>query len=330
MTAPLLARAHALLLVTLALLGVAPDAVAQADRLYKIGIVLQGAAYYPAIDGFRDGLRELGLEEGKRVVFIVRDTKGDLKTVEAAAKALEQDKVDLIFAVASSVAAASKRATQHVPIVFYAGTDPIEMGLVESFRKPGGRVTGTYGRVADLSPKRLELLKEMLPRLRRAVTFSDPDNPASRKSLELARDAARRLNVELVERQVRSTDDLRSAVHALRLGDADAYCYTADAMVNSQADMIVDVAMGKKLPTMFQAVESALKGALASYGVSYYYDFGRLSAKHAQRILQGADPGSLPVEQLEKFRFVINLKTARAFGLTIPKFVLARADEVIE
>ena len=135
---------------------------------------------------------------------------------------------------------------------------------------------------------------------------------------------------DLIAEGLRDLASRRLSVHALRLGDVDAYCYTADAMVNSQADMIVDVAMGKKLPTMFQAVESALKGALASYGVSYYYDFGRLSAKHAQRILQGADPGSLPVEQLEKFRFVINLKTARAFGLTIPKFVLARADEVIE
>ena len=322
-------RVVVVLLSMLAVLATPTRVAAQSGRLYKIGIVLQGGAYYLAIDGLRDGLRELGLEEGKHVVFIVRDGKGDLKAVEAAAKVLEQDKVDLIYAITTSVAIATKRATNSVPIVFYAGTDPVALGLVESVRKPGGRLTGTYGWVTDLTAKRLELLKEMLPRLRRVVTFYNPDNPSSQQSIKIARSTAPRLKLELIEHRVASVEALRSALHALRPGDADAFCYVSDAMVTSQADAIVDVAMGKKLPTMFQARDAVVRGGLASYGVSYY-EFGRLSARHVQRILQGAEPGAIPVEQLEKFRFVVNLKTARALGLVIPQAVLTRADEVIE
>jgi len=322
-------RALAVLLSPLAIFAAPLGAAGQSSQVFKIGILLQGGAYYPAIDGMRDGLRELGLEEGKHIVFIVRDTKGDLKAVETEAKRLEQDKVDLIFAVATSVTAATRRATKSVPIVFYAGTDPVALGLVESVRKPGGRLTGTYGWVTDLTAKRLELLKQMLPRLRRVVTFYSPDNPSSQRSITLARNTAPRLKLELIEHRVASVAALLSALHALRPGEADAFCYISDSMVTTQADAIVDVAMGKKLPTMFQARDAVVRGALASYGVSYY-DFGRLTARHAQRILQGADPGTLPVEQLERFRFIVNVKTARAFGLTIPSSVLARADEIIE
>jgi putative ABC transport system substrate-binding protein len=155
-------------------------AEAQQARLYRIGVILQGGPYSAAIDGLRDGLRELGLDEGKQFVLHVRDTKGDLKSVPAAARSLEEQKVDLIYALGTSVTLAAKRATKSVPIVFYAGTDPVAVGLVESLRKPGGRLTGIHGQYANLTAKRLELLKEMIPRLRRVVTFYSPDNPAAR------------------------------------------------------------------------------------------------------------------------------------------------------
>jgi putative ABC transport system substrate-binding protein len=306
----------------------APLAVeAQHARVYRIGVILQGGPYYAAIDGLRDGLRELGLEEGKQLVLHVRDGKGDLKSVEAAARSLEGEKVDLIWAVATSVALAAKRATKSVPIVFYAGTDPVAVGLVESFRKPGGRLTGIHGQYSNLTAKRLELLKEMLPRLRRVVTFYRHDNPS--RSLKIARDAARQLKLELVERPVGSVEDLRAGLWALRSGEADAFFYIGDAMVFSQAELIIDTAKAKRLPTMFQDREAAARGALASYGESFY-TIGRLSAKHVQRVLLGADPGDLPVEQVDRFHLVINLKTAKALDVTIPRSVLTRADEVIE
>jgi putative ABC transport system substrate-binding protein len=325
----MITRAALTVVLALGLLA-APLAVeAQQARVYHIGVILQGGPYFAAIDGLRDGLRELGLEEGKQFVLHVRDNKGDLKAVEAAARSLEEQKVDLIYALGTSVTLAAKRATKSVSIVFYAGTDPVAVGLVESFRKPGGRLTGVHGQFSDLTAKRLELLKEMIPRLRRVVTFYSPDNPVARRSLKIARDAARQLKLELVERPVASVEELRAGLRALRPGEADAFFPVSDAMVISQEELIIDTMRAKRLPTMLSYQGNVAKGALASYGESYYA-LGRLSAKHVQRVLLGASPGDLAVEQLDRLHFVINLKTAKALGLTIPQSVLVRADEVIE
>ncbi len=301
----------------------------QPARVYRVGVIVQGGPYLGAVDGLRKGLAELGLEEGKQLILHVRDGKGDLKAVEQAARDLEREKVDLIYAVTTSAALAVKRVTKTVPIVFYAGTDPVASGLVKSFRKPGGRLTRIYGLIADITPKRLELLKEMVPRLRRVVTFYDPDRPGAAPRMEAARDAARQLKVELLERRVTSAEELRAGLGALRAGEADALLSGGDSMVIGQTALVIDIARAKKLPTMFTELDSVAKGGLASYGVSYYA-MGRLSAKYVQRVLLGANPGELPVEQVDKLYFVINLKTAKALGLTIPPSLLLRADEVIE
>jgi putative tryptophan/tyrosine transport system substrate-binding protein len=312
----------------LALLAAPLSVAAQQLRIYRVGVVLHGGSYSAAIDGLRDGLKELGLEEGKHFILHVRETKGDLKSVEAAARALESEKVDLIYSVASSITVAVKRATKSVPIVFYAGADPVSLGLVESFRKPGGRLTGTYSRFTDLVAKRLQLLKEMIPGMRRVMMFYNPDNPAAPNVIKAGRGAARNLKIELIERPIASVDDLRDAMRALRPGEVDAF-YSADAMVISQIHLVLDVAIAKRLPTIFADRDAAVKGALASYGTSYYV-FGRSAAKKVERILLGTNPGDLPVEQLDRLYFVVNLKTAKALGLTIPQSVLQRADEIIE
>ena len=197
----------------------APLAVeAQQARVYRVGVILHGGPYSAAVDGLRDGLRELGFEEGRQFVFHVRDTKGDLKSVEAAARNLEAEKVELIYSLATSVTLAVKQATKAVPIVFYAGSDPVAFGLVESYRKPGGRLTGIHSQLTDVTARRLQLLKEMVPRARRIVTFYSPSNPAAQQSVKIARDAARQLGVELIERPVASVDDLRAGLRALRPG----------------------------------------------------------------------------------------------------------------
>jgi len=316
-------------IVMLALFIVPLATDGQQNRVYSVGVLLQGGSYSPAVDGLREGLRELGLEEGKQLVLDVRDAKGDLKAVEAAARSLEAEKVDLIYSVTTSVTLAAKRATKRVPIVFFASTDPVALGFIETFRKPGGRLTGIHSQFTDLTGKRLELLKEMIPSLRRVVTFYSPDNPAAQQSIKIARDAASRLKVGLVERRVSSVDELRAGLRALRPGEVDAFFYVSDAMVSSQAELIIETARAKRLPTMLQDLGSVAKGALASYGVSFY-TVGRLSAGHVQRVLLGADPRDLPVEQLDRLYFIINLKTAKFLGLNIPQSVLARADEVIQ
>jgi len=302
---------------------------AQQARVYRIGVVLQGGPYFADIDGLRDGLKEFGLVEGKHFVLDVRDTKGDLTRVESAARALEEQKVDLIYSITTSVTLAAKRATKSVPIVFYTGTDPVAVGLVESFRKPGGRLTGVYGRFTELTAKRLELLKDMMPRLRRVVIFYSPDNPAAQISMRIARDAAGRLQVKLVERPVDSVEALRAGLRALRPGEADAFIYASDAMIVSQEELLLDTARVKKLPTMLSYQGNVSKGALASYGENRF-TLGRLAAQYIQRVLLGANPADLPIEQIDKLHFVVNLKTAKALGLTIPPSLLQRADEVIQ
>jgi putative ABC transport system substrate-binding protein len=270
----------------------------------------------------------LGFVEGKQYVLETRDLKGDRRAAEAASRSLEREKVDLIYTVATSVTTAVKRATTEVPIVFAVGSDPVIAGLVESFAKPGGRCTGVHYR-ADLTAKRLKILKAMLPSLHRVVTFYNPSNEVALADAKAAREAARQLNIVLVERHVASVEELRLGVTALKAQDADAYFYTNDAMVTSRAQFIIDTARAKKLPLMFAVPSLAAQGALVGYGVQYG-EVGRLSAKYVQRVLTGTNPQNLPVESLSKVELVVNLKTAREIGVTIPQSVLLRADEVIQ
>ncbi len=316
-------------LLTTILLAAVPLAEAQQPKAYRVGVVTAGGQWYETIDGLRVGLRKLGLEEGKQFVLAIRDTKGDAKAAEEAARNLEQEKVALIYTTQTSVTIAARRATAGIPIVFCAGTDPVVLGLVESFAKPGGRLTGVYNPVTDLTAKRLEILKEIVPKLRRVVTFYVPRNPVAIESSKLARETAQRLGVEFIERHVVSVEELQAGVRALRAGEVDAYFAVSDALVGNQAQLIIDTARVKRLPTMFDQTSWVIKGGLVSYSVSLH-EVGRLSAKYVQRILTGVKPMDLPVEGVDKIELVINLKTAKQIGLTIPPNVLAKTDKVIK
>lgn len=318
----------ALLVIAALLEGIATAEGEQAGRV-RIGVILQGGPYYAAVDGLQDGLRELGLQDGKDYILDIRDAKGDLKMVEEAARALERERVHLIYALAGSVATAAKRATTDVPMVFSVGSDPVVLGLVESIAKPGGRLTGIHFLLTDLTEKRLELLKGILPRVRRVVTFYDPGNRGAREAARLGRETARRLGIQFIERHVASVDDLREALEVLKAGEVDAYFFTSDAMVASQAPLIIDRMRAKRLPSMFHEGSLVAQGGLASYGLSFY-EVGRLSAKYVQRVLAGTHPRDLPVERAHKLELIVNLRTARAIGLTIPPEMLMRADKIIE
>jgi putative ABC transport system substrate-binding protein len=316
-----------LLLVPLGATALIADA--QEAKVHRVGVILPGGPYYAAIDGLREGLKALGLEEGKQYVLEVRDVKGDRKVVGEAAREFEQGKVPLVYAFPTSVVTAAKRATTQIPIVFLVGSDPVAAGLVESFPKPGGRFTGVHYWATDLTAKRLEVLKDILPKLRRVVTFYDKNNPNTQPAAKLAREAGRRLRVQVVERHVASVEELQSGVRALRAGEADAFFLVPDAMVNSQAQFIIDTAKAKKLPTMFYDQVLVAQGALASYGVNYR-EIGRMAAKYVQRILAGTSPKDLPVEHADRVSLAINLRTAKALGLRIPSAILDRADQVIQ
>jgi len=308
---------------------VAAPSNGEAQPPYRVGVISHGGSYDQAIIGLREGLKELGLAQGAQYLLHMRDGHGDLKVVATAATSLEAEKVDVICAFSTSTALKVKQATKSVPVVFHAGTDPVKVGLVESFRRPGGRLTGVYSQATDLTAKRLELLKEMVPRVRRVLSFYNPDNPAALESIKEAREAARRLKIMLVEHPVASVDELRSGLRSIRAGEVDGLVHIADVMATSRADMIIDVARAKKLPLILQDKESVARGALASYGLSYYTG-GRLTSKYVQRVLLGSNPADMPIEQIDRLQLVINLKTAKALGLTIPQSILVRADEIIQ
>jgi putative ABC transport system substrate-binding protein len=261
-------------------------AQAQQTKVYRVGIVTAGGAWYEVIDGLRVGLKALGLEEEKQFVLTIRDTKGDAKAAEEGARNFEKDKVDLIYTTQISVTLATKRATAEISIVFCAGADPVDLGLVESFAKPGGRLTGVFYRDTDLTAKRLEILKEIIPRLRRAATFYNPGNRVASESAQSVRETAGQMGIQLVERHVVSVDELRASVQSLKAGEADAVFEVSDALTVVQDQLIIDTARLKRLPTMFINHSSVVKGGLASYSVSRQ-EIGRLSAKYVQRILNG-------------------------------------------
>jgi ABC-type uncharacterized transport system substrate-binding protein len=301
----------------------------QAENVPRLGVILQGGPYIAMPDGLQDGLKAVGLEDGQSVTLVVRDTKGNLKAAEAAAQALEQERVSLIVSFATSVTLAVKRATEQVPIVFVAGTDPVASGLVESIAKPGGRLTGVHTLGTDLTAKRLEILKELLPRIRRVITFFNPNNPVAQASARSAQEAGQKLRIEIVERHVPSIEALRAAVRELKTERGDAFFFLSDAMVINQAQVIIDAANAIRLPAMAQDLVLAPMGALAGYGVNSR-ELGREAATYVQRILAGTRPSDLPVQAVDRLGLAVNLKTAKALGLTIPQSILIRANEVIQ
>jgi len=310
-------------------LALVPLAQAQQTKIYRIGVILEGGPYHAAVDGLKDGLNELGFGEGKQYVLEIRDLKGDRRAAEAAARSLEGERVDLIYTLATSVTTLVKRATTEVPIVFTVGNDPVVAGLVESFARPGGRLTGVYRQDTEVIAKRLEILKAIFPDLHRVVMFYDPSNVTAVAGAKSVREAARQLHVEFVERHVASVEELRLGFQALRAREVDAFLYSSDGMVISQAQFIIDMARTKRLPTMSPYPDLVAQGALAGYGVSYR-EAGRASAKYVHRVLTGTSPQDLPVELLSRMQLAVNLKTARELGITIPQSVLLRADAVIQ
>jgi len=266
-------------IVTLVILAISTFVGAQQPKVDRVGVLLPGEAWYEIIDGLRVGLRQLGLEEGKQFILAIRDWKGDVKAAEEAARNLEQEKVNLLYTASTNSTIAAKRVTADIPIVFCAGTDPVVVGLVESFAKPGGRLTGIYQPATDLTAKRLEILKEIIPKLHRVVTFYDPRRRTAIESSKFAREAAQQMGLQLVERHIASATELQSAVRALRAGEVDAYLAVSDAIASNQAQLIIDTARVKRLPTMFDFLSHVAKGGLASYAVSFH-EMGRLSAKY--------------------------------------------------
>jgi putative tryptophan/tyrosine transport system substrate-binding protein len=308
------------------LLAAPPAAEAQpAGKMYRVGLL----DYAPFWEPLLQGLRDLGYVEGQNIAIEYRPAEGRYDRLPRLAAELVRLKVDVIVTYGTPATRAAKQATTTVPIIMVATGDPLRTGLVSSLSRPEANVTGHSFLTAEIVGKRLELLKEAIPRLSRVAFLWNPTNLANARQFEEVQVGARTVGVRLQSVEVRSPDGFESAFAAIVREHPDALLMTADTMLTLHALRIIDFAAKRRLPTMFQTRELVEAGGLMSYGASLPELFRR-AATYVDRILKGAKPADLPVEQPTKFELVINLKTAKALGLTIPPALLQRAEEVIQ
>jgi ABC-type uncharacterized transport system substrate-binding protein len=300
-----------------------------AGKSPRIGVINELAAGHPFVEAFRQGLRELGYVEGQNIVVEYRHVPGRIDQVPAIAGELVRAKVEVLVVAGSAAARSAKAVTTTVPIVFATAGDPVSVGLVASLARPGGNATGLSVLTPDLAAKQLELLKATVPKVYRVGLLYNPENPSARDQLSTARNAARTLGLELQPAEIRQAAELTEAFTRLAAGRASAVVALGDPILGNAIERISKLAATHRLPAIYVRREFAEAGGLLAYGPSFVDNYRR-AATYVDKILKGAKPGDLPVEQPTKFELVINLKTAKALGLTIPQSVLLRADHVIE
>ena len=321
------------ILVLLAALVMSLPAAAQpaAAKMYRIGFIGNSTPALEAnlVGPFRDGLREHGYVEGRNLVIEYRWAEGNYARLPALAAELIASKVDVLVAAGTPAALAVKRATTTVPMVMVAVGDPVGTGLVASLARPGGNLTGLVSIAPDLEGKRLELLREIVPKLSQVSVLINPANPYTVSSAEQIRAAAQALRLKVHFANVRTGEELDQALEAIAGEHADGLIMVADRIFLHNRARIAGFATRHRLPGVYAYSELVDEGGLMSFGPSYP-GMHRRAAYFVDRILKGANPADLPMEQPEKFELVVNLKSAKAFGLTIPQSVLLRADRLIQ
>jgi putative ABC transport system substrate-binding protein len=281
------------------------------------------------LDAFRQALRNLGYIEGKNIVIEYRYAEGKLDRLPELAAELVRLQVGIIITAGNEPAEAAKNVTQKLPIVMAFSGDAVGLGFVSSLARPGGNITGLTNLALELGGKRLELLKEVVPRINRVATLFDPEGPAPVLAFKEAQAAAQSLGLKLQSMEVRVPTDLDSAFRAAAKERADALMTLPGAFPSFHRKRIVELAAKSRLPGVYPEIHFADVGGLMSYGSDRSEEFRR-AAHYVDKILKGANPAELPVEQPTKFELVINLKAAKQIGLTIPPSVLARADKIIK
>jgi ABC-type uncharacterized transport system substrate-binding protein len=303
----------------------------QPKKVPRIGFLLAPArsAVSEPLDAFRQGLRELGYLEGQNIVIEYRYAEGKLGRLPDLAAELVRLKVDVIVAAGGPQSIwAAKNATTTIPIVMIGTTDPVAQGLIASLARPGGNISGPSLGGSELYGKRLELLKEAVPRVSRVGVFLDTTSPSISLILDEMQTSARALGIQIQSLQVRSANDFSGAFQAALKGRARALTVAGNPLLTSNRNQILGFAVKNRLPGIYPLKEYVEDGGLMSYAPSLS-DLYRRAAAYVDKILKGAKPADLPVEQATKFEFIINLKAAKQIGLTIPPNVLARADRVI-
>ena len=319
----------------LALAGAAAGPLAaraqQPGKTWRIGVLETVSPDLNAknIEALKRGLRDLGYVENQNYVLEYRSADGDGERFPAFADELVRLRVDLIVTRGTPAARAAKSATESIPVVMAAIGEPLGTGVVASLARPGGNVTGLSGFVTELAGKRVELLKELRPGTSIAAFFSNMANPVVPPQWEVTKQAAQTLGIEVSLLDVRNTDDIPAAFETAVARRVEALLFGIEAVVQANRQLIADLAAKHRLLSIYPSREFVEAGGLVAYGVNYPDLYFR-SAFLIDKIFRGAKPGDLPVEQPTKLEFIVNLKAAKAIGLTIPPLLLARADEVIE
>jgi putative tryptophan/tyrosine transport system substrate-binding protein len=306
-----------------------PAHAGQQEKVPRIGFLSTAslAAVSSRLDGLRQGLRELGYVEGKNIAVEYRSAEGKVDRLPELAAELVRLKVDCIVTAGENPTRAAKQATSTIPIITTTVSEPVDLGFVRSLARPGGNITGLTTYSTELAGKRLELLKEIILKLSRVAIFSDPHSLAA--EVKETEAAAQLLKVQPILLEVRSLNELENAFRSSAKSHADAAIMTGSGFFNTHQTRLVELAAKHRLPVMYIEQEFVLAGGLMTYATSIP-DLYRRSATYVDKILKGAKPSDLPVEQPTKFELVINLKAAKQIGLTIPQSVLYRADKVIK
>lgn len=307
-----------------------PMAAQGQPRMARVGLLVpeMERPQVQALKGLKRTLNQLGYQERKNIIFDTRDAKGDRAGLEPAVNELVADKTDVIFTTGTRATRVAETVARDLPIVFVHPGDPIQLGLVKSPDGSGGNLTGVAAFASQTTERRLAILKDLLPGLRRIHVFFDSNDPFARENFAIAKSAAEKLRLEVAEHGVKSSEELKASIAGLESAKSDAIFHMPDDLVESQADFIFETMRKKKLPSMFNEDGWAIKGAMAAYGPNYY-EMGRQAARLVEAILKGRKVETLPIQRASKFDLTLNYRTANFIGVTLSREMLKKADRVI-
>jgi ABC-type uncharacterized transport system substrate-binding protein len=322
------ASCGALLLAVWALLGAGFPVEAQSPR-YRVAVLTPGGAFSPALEGFREGVTQLGYQEGKNLTLIVEDAQGEVASLASRATKTVEAKPDVIFTVSTAPTAAAKQATTTIPIVFAFVADPLRSGFIASYASSQNNVTGITSYAGLLTGKRLEILQEIAPGIKRVLVLVAPQEKVAEMSFQFLTEAAPKFGIELIRHDVSSKEELEQKLKAVPKGAVDAIYYNPSNLVGAHLDLLVRKAKEDRMPLTVTDLSMVQQGALVSYGPDMRL-LGMQAAKLVDKVLKGAKPSEMPIQTPEQLSLGINLSTAKAIGLDIPPGILERAERVVE
>jgi putative ABC transport system substrate-binding protein len=298
-------------------------------RQVRVGVLTSGETYNQALVGLREGLAQLDYREGHNLTLMIEDAAGDVASLAERAAKIVQAKPDVVFTIAAAPTMAAKQATSSLPIIFAFVADPLRMGLVASYASSQNNLTGISSYAAPISGKRLEILQEIAPEIKRILVLTSPEENVTTLSFQFLAEAAPKLGIELLRRDVTSREDIEQTLGAMPQRTVDAIFFVPSTLISTHIDLLVHKAKEDRIPLAVSNTAMVEEGALVSYGTDFRL-LGLQAAKLVVKVLQGAKPSDLPIQMPEKMVLAINLKTAKAIGFDIPRDLLERTDRFVE